>query len=421
MSSTSAFWVVAAVLVLIAMAFLLPPLLRKRQIAAKAGRRSINIAVYRDQMKEMDIDHRNGLLTEEQYGIAKLELEARLAQDAIETSEDVQPVSRGGRALGFTLAGVLPLAAFGLYFAMGNPQAISAIADAQANPGMAGAQGDHDIMKMIQQVEEKTKADPNDGEAWSLLAKTYAAVEHWPEALHAYEKAVALRPNVPAVMTGYAETLAINSNRVLEGKPMELVRKALEIDPDDIKGLELAGINNFQKKNYAQAAFYFKRLHKLLPPESPYAQDIAEAQKEASRLANAGMTGLDNLSEPAPVGGNKAAAGATIHGLVEIAPGLKSKVKPQDVVFLFARSANGGAPVAAIRASAGNFPLEFELNDAMAMNPDSKLSNFKEVTLIARVSKSGDVKGAPGDLEGILANVKVGTNDVKLTIDKVRN
>jgi cytochrome c-type biogenesis protein CcmH len=416
------FWLASAVCVAVALAFILPPLLRRKPGITKAARRDINIAVYRDQMKEMEADRANGLLTEEQYQTGKIELEARLAEDALtQESQDKTPVSTGGRKLGFALAGILPVAAFGLYFVLGNPTSLIAIAEAQANPaGTEQVAGSHDIMKMIQQVEAKTKANPNDGEAWSMLAKTYAAVEHWPEALQAYEKAYALRPETPSVMTGYAEALAIANNRVLQGKPIELVLKALEKDPDDIKGLELAGIAAFQDKGYAKAAYYFKRLLKLVPPESPYAQDISQAQKEASRLANTGLTGMDNLADVAADKAKPASAGATIHGKLDIAPALKAKVSDKDVVFLFARSGGGGPPVAAIRTNAGKFPLDFELTDAMAMNPDNKLSNFKEVTLAARVAKSGDVKGAAGDLEGTLSNVKVGSKDVKLVIDSVR-
>lgn len=417
------FWAAAAVCVAIALAFVLPPLLRKQARVAKAARRDINIAVYRDQMKELAADRANGLLSEEQYQTSKIELESRLAEDALaQDAEAKVPEQAGGRKLGYALAGILPAAAFGLYFVMGNPTALTAIAEAQANPAMSPeAQGQHDIMKMIQQVEEKTKADPNNAEAWAILAKTYAAVEHWPEALHAYEKAYALKPDTPAIMTGYAEALAISNNRILEGKPIQLVLQALEKDPDDIKGLELAGISAFQEKGFAKAAYYFKRLHKLLPPESPYAQDIAEAQKEANRLAMSGMTGMDNLSEPqADTKSAAATGGAVIHGTVDIAPAFKNKVSANDVVFLFARSAGGGPPVAAIRANAGKFPLEFELSDAMAMNPDNKLSNYKEVSLSVRVAKSGDVKGAPGDFEGTLAKVKVGSKDIKLVIDSER-
>jgi cytochrome c-type biogenesis protein CcmH len=417
--TVSLFWIATVACVAIALAFVLPPLLRKPSGEAKAARRDINIAVYRDQMKEMEADRTNGLLSEDQFQAAKLELEARLAEDALaREAADTAPVRGGGRKLGFSLAALLPAAAFGLYFLLGNPAALTAINEAQVNPN--AVPGEHDIMKMIQKVEEKTRQDPNDGQAWTILAKTYAAVGHWPEALDAWEKAMKLRPGEPAVMTGYAEALAITNNRVLQGKPMELVLQALEKDPNDIKGLELAGIGNFQERNFAKAAFYFKQLYKLLPPESPYAQDILGAQKEAEKMVKSALTGLDDLSAQGADNSKPAAAGASIHGSVDIAPALKGKVSDKDVVFLFARSGQGGPPVAAIRAQAVKFPLEFELNDSMAMNPENRLSKFKEVTLTARVAKSGDVKGAAGDLEGTAKLVKVGAKDVKVLIDTVR-
>lgn len=417
--TVSLFWAATVVCVAVALAFVLPPLLRRKAREAKAARRDINIAVYRDQMKEMEADRTNGLLSEEQFQTAKLELEARLAEDALaQNSVEAAPVSPGGRKLGFSLAAVLPAAAFGLYFLLGSPASLTAIAEAQANP--EAVPGEHDIMKMIQQVEEKTRQDPNDGAAWSILAKTYAAVGHWPEALNAYEKAIKLRPDEPSVMSGYAETLAIRNNRVLAGKPMELVMQALEKDPNDVKGLELAGLGSFQEKSYAKAAFYFKRLHKLLPPESPYAQDVLSAQKEAENMVKQSLTGMDNLAAQGEKESKPAAGGATIQGTVDLAPALKGKVSDKDVVFLFARSGQGGAPVAAIRAPASAFPMEFELNDSMAMSADNRLSNFKEVTLTARVAKSGDVKGAAGDLEGTAKLVKVGSKNVKLVIDTVR-
>lgn len=416
--SVTLFWIAALVCVLIALAFVLPPLLRRREAAAaKAARRDINIAVYRDQLKEMENDRANGLLSEEQFQTAKLELEARLAEDALaQADRTMTPVA--SRRLGYGLAGLLPAAAFGLYFVLGNPMSLTAIAEAQANPQQVV--GGHDIMKMIQQVEERTRTNPEDGQAWTLLAKTYAAVGHWPEALHAYEKAYALRPDVPAVMTGYAEALAISNNRVLKGKPIELVMQALEKDPLDLKGLELAGIAAFQEKGYAKAAFYFKHLYKQLPPESPYAQDILEAQKEAERLMRGAQTGgLDDLSDPKA--GEAKQEEARIHGKVDIAAALKGKVGANDTIFLFARGAEGKPPVAALRAPASaGLPLEFELNDGMAMSPDNRLSKFKEVTLVARISKSGDPKGAPGDFEGELKAVKVGAKDVRLVIDKVK-
>ncbi len=423
--TVSLFWGTAVVCVLIALAFVLPALLRTRARTTQAARRDVNIAVYRDQLKEMDADRANGLLSEAQYQAAKLELEARLADDALAADDSPEPARVGSRRLGFALGTLLPAAAFGLYFWLGNPASLIAVADANSSAAQPGADGEaagHDFMKMIEKVEEKTRTNPDDGEAWSMLAKSYSVVERWPEALQAYEKAAKLLPKDASVWSGYAEAVAITNNRELAGKPMELVQKALEINPDDMKGLELSGIYAYQEKNFAQASFFFKKLYKLMPPESPYAQDILAAQKEADRLVQTGLTGLDNLSNPPPAEEKAAAAapGATIKGSIDIAPALKSKVAATDVLFLFARAGQGGPPVAAIRASAGKFPLEFELNDSMAMNPGNTLSRHQQVVLVARVSKSGNPMAQAGDLEGTVADVKVGATGVKIVIDQAK-
>lgn len=411
------FWVATAVSIVIALALVLPALLRARGAESRAARRDINVAVYRDQLHEMEKDRDSGLLSVEQFDIARRELEARLAEDALAQESAAEAPPSRNRAVGYAVGVLIPVAAFGLYFTFGNATTLMQIAQAGEGQAMAQQAGGHDIMQMIQQVEAKAQAEPNNVEAWGLLAKTYAAVEHWPEALHAYEKAYALRKDIPAIMTGYAEALAIANNRIMTGRPLELVEAALAQDPNDLKGLELAGIAAFQDRGYAKAAFYFKQLLAQLPPESPYAQDVAAAKEEADRLAKAGRTGLDDLANP---GSAAASAGARIRGVIELAPALKAKAAAGDAIFLFARGVKDGPPAAALRAKVDKFPLEFELNDAMAMNPDNNLSKFKTVILTARIAKSGDIKGAAGDLEGSLTAVKVGADKVRLVIDTER-
>jgi cytochrome c-type biogenesis protein CcmH len=422
--TVSLFWIATVVSILIALAFVLPPLLRARTAAGKAARRDVNIAVYRDQMKEIEADRTSSLISEAQFQTAKLELEARLADDALSVDDTPEPRHGSSRKLGYSLAAVLPAAAFGLYFWLGNPTSLIAIADAQsasAQPATAAAPGEHDFMELVRKVEEKTQANPDDGEAWTMLAKTYAAMERWPEALQAYDKAIKLLPQEASVLSGYAEALAITNNRVLTGRPMALVRQALEIDPDDRKGLELAAIQAYQEQDFLQAANYFKRLHQSLPPESPYAQDILAAQQEAERLAQTGMAGGNPAKlPPADADTAAVAAGAVIKGRIDVAPALKSRLADTDVLFLFARPGQSGPPVAAIRASASQLPLEFELDDSKAMNPGNTLSQHKQVMLVARVSKSGNPMAQPGDLEGIVANVKVGASGVKIMIDQTR-
>jgi cytochrome c-type biogenesis protein CcmH len=411
------FWMAAAACVVVALAFVLPALMRARSGAGKAARRDVNIAVYRDQLKELEADRANGLLSAAQFRAAKVELEARLADDALAPEATPEPGHAGNRRLGYTLGTALPAAAFGLYVWLGNPASLVAGVDAQAHAAMAGAE--HDFMQMIRRAEEKVRAHPDDGEAWALLARSYAFMERWPEALDAYDKAIGLLPQDASILSGFAEAQAATRNRELGGKPMELVRQALAIDPDDMKGLELAGIHAYQEQDFAGADLYFGRLHRLLPPETPYAQDILALKKEAERLAGSGMT-VAAAQSPAGDRAVTVAAGGTIRGRIDIAPALKSGLKESDVLFLFARPGPSGPPVAAIRASAIQLPLEFELDDSAAMNPGNTLSQHKQVMLVARVSKSGDPIARPGDLEGAAASVTVGATGVEIVIDQVR-
>lgn len=402
------FWVFTAGMALLALLFVLPPLLRSRSTASLQQRRQVNIDVYRDQLRDLEAEFSQGSLDKDLFEAAKLELESRLADDAL--SDEDQPLfTKSGKKLGIALGIVIPLSAFGLYFLVGNPWAIN-----EAVPAVASGQHG-DFSAMLEKVRKKTEQNPNDGEAWLMLAKTHSVMEQWQEASQAYIKAVQLQPRNATALAGYAESLAILNGRVLQGKPSDLIRKALEINPQEPKALELAGISAYQENNFAQAVYYWKQLLNQLPPDSPYAMDIAVAMKEAKERAEAAFgKPLDKV-----LGSDKVAI-QTINGTVDISPALKGKVPSNAVIFLFAKPLEGRMPVAAIRSEAGKLPLKFELNDSMAMNPQMRLTSFKEVTLTARVSLTGEAMAKSGDLEGTLTPVKVGAKDIKLVIDTVR-
>ena len=105
-----------------------------------------------------------------------------------------------------------------------------------------------------------------------------------------------------------------------------------------------------------------------------------------------------------------ASAASDLKGTVTITPALAKKVSPTDTLFIYAQAIRGPrAPLAIVRLQAKDLPASFSLNDKMAMAPAFKLSNFKEVNLLARVSKSGKAIPASGDLRGIVKGVKVGS------------
>jgi cytochrome c-type biogenesis protein CcmH len=402
------FWALSVSFVAIAVAIVLRPLLKRRDATpATGGRQAINIAVYRDQLHELELDRDRGLLDAAQFEAAKLELEARLAEDALR-EPDSQPVSRGGRHLGYALAAAIPVAAFGLYTLLGNPDAI-------LQPAVSGshAQDGHNLEAMLAAVEAKAKADPNDPKPQVLLAKTLAALERWPEAVAAYERATRLVPEDASLWASYAEAVALMQERDLRGKPMELVRKALAIDPEEPTALNLAGIHAFMEGDYATALNHWQALLKRFPPGSEEAEGLKAAMTEArSRAAAAGIS----LDAPKTT----TLAAPAISGRVELAPSVKTTLPPGATLYVFARPLSGGGPpVAVFKARADRLPMPFALDDRMSMNPEQQLSSLKEVAITARVSLTGQPMASKGDLEGSLAPVKLGSQDVRLVIDRV--
>ena len=116
------------------------------------------------------------------------------------------------------------------------------------------------------------------------------------------------------------------------------------------------------------------------------------------------------------------AAPISVSGHVSVSPEFKSKVSPDDTVFILARAVHGPRmPLAVFRMKAKDLPLVYVLNDSMAMSPEMKLSDFDQVVVVARISKSGDPMPHPGDLEAVSGVVKPGTTGVDLAINKLVN
>ena len=312
-------------------------------------------------------------------------------------------------------AGLIVVIAVALYFVWTKPNTATTPHSAQNAQNVENAQMAPEHIKMIKALAARLEQNPNDGKGWAMLARAYAVLGRYNEALPAYEKAANLIQNDPVLLVDYADVLAAQNGKNLQGKPMELIQRALMIDPNNIKGLNLIGSAEFQAGNYTHAAGYWEKLLKLLPPDSPSAKQVSANIANAHARASGQPQSL-----PAQGAAQSAAGGAQIAGTVSLSPALAGKVAPTDTVFVFAKAVSGPPmPIAVIRAQVKDLPQKFILNDSMAMMPTMKLSGFQEVVVSAKVSKSGNATPQSGDLKGEVAPVKVGTNNVQLVIDKI--
>lgn len=411
----SLFWALFLLFIVVALAFVLPPLLRRDVRLAQVDRKEANVAIYYDQLAELKADLDSGELDATQYEDARREIEKRLSEDV---PLEAAPVATAQTGLwpGYVLAGVIPLLAIAIYVALGNPNAlVPALAEAPA-----AAQGQHDAAPMIAALEAKLQNKPDDAAGWYMLARSYATVGRFDDAARAFAKLSELLPDDARLLADYADVLAMTQGGKLQGKPLELINKALKLNAQDEKALNLAASAAYQNKDFAQAASYWRRLLKVLPPDADIAKDVMAAVEEAEKLAG-NSSGLGNLPKPGEKGGQALKGDAvSISGTVTVSKELISKVGAGDKVFIFAQAPQGPKmPIASLKLDAKQLPYRFTLDDSVSMSPNDKLSNHAEVMISARVSKSGQAMAQSGDLQGKTGPVKLGQQGVAIVIDAV--
>lgn len=286
------FWAICALLVLVALVFVLPPALQRSAESDRKTedeRRQANIAVYRDQLSELESDLRNGIVSQEQYAQDREEIERRLLEDTTGTKSERKKTntSATARTTAYALGISIPLVAVVFYLKVGEPKAIdgpppSAMSQTSSGGGMrTQAQIEANVAALAQRL----KSNPSDAQGWTMLARSYSSMEKFPEAAGAYAKVTELTPNDANVWAEYAFVTAMASGRSLEGRPMELIQRALKIDPNNAKALQLAGSASFQAKDYKKAVEYWERVLKQVPPNSDVAREIQSRIDEAKALA----------------------------------------------------------------------------------------------------------------------------------------
>ncbi|HLQ02408.1 MAG TPA: c-type cytochrome biogenesis protein CcmI [Burkholderiales bacterium] len=397
----SVFLVIGALLIASALLFIVPPL-RRRGSRPGATRDAVNVAVYRDQLRELESDLRAGTLAPDQYEKARSEIEARLLAD-VGRGDAPAGSARGTRAAAVVLGLAVPICALAVYVAVGNPRSLAPQAG-ETSHGLSAQQ----FEALVSRLAARLRDNPEDAEGWMMLGRSYAVLGRFPESAEAYAKAAARKPHDAQLLADYADALAMAQGRRLEGEPERIIARALAIDPMNVKALLLAGTVAFNRSDYAGAVRHWERVLDAVPGESEMAQRLRASIAQARTLG---------AGPQAAISGKKSGRGQ-VRGVVKLAPELSAKVAPGDTVFIFARAAEGPRmPLAVLRKQGRDLPAEFALDDSMAMSPAAKLSDHPRVVIGARISKTANATPQPGDLQGLSAPVSVGSDRVSVVID----
>jgi len=422
MALSPLFWLIAFALLAATMAVLLVPLLRRSSGVPAPADQSAAIAVFRDHKRQIEADFTAGSITTAERDTALEDLTARFGHElAQQTPEPSASGDRPRLIAAFVLVACVPVVAGVLYFALGNPVAMTATPAASAEPSITDPQ----IIAMVDGLAKRLQDKPDDGEGWLMLARSYRALGRLDASALAYAQAAKRLPANADVYADWAETVVQTQGRSFAGQPTELLDRALALDPANPKALALGGAAAVERNDPATATVLWTRFRSQLPPDSPQiAQvDAALARLGAQPAATAPVPSVPAKAAPPSVPAKAAttsAAGETVAGRVELDPKLAGHVAAGDTVFIFARDPDGPKmPLAALKIAVSELPKSFALTDAMAMSPAATISRAQKIVVEARVSKSGNVTPQPGDLAGSSAVVAPGAANVRVTIDRV--
>lgn len=394
------FWLAAGLLLLVALAFLLIPVLRGRKAQAEEDRTALNVALYQERLAELQAQHEAGTLTEAQLEAGRAEAARELLADTEGAAADRS--ARLGRALPLLAALLVPALGLGLYAHWGASDKVQLAREMREQP--------RTIEEMTARLEKAVQAQPDSAEGWYFLGRTYMAQERPVDAAKAYERAVQIAGRQPELLGQWAQALYFASQKRFTPEVQALTEDALKADPNEVTSLGLLGIAGFEEGRFKDAIGYWERLIAVLPQDDPSRAALQGGIDRArERLAENG--------EPLPERETLTKSMPQLKVRVDLAAALKDKVQPGDTVFIFARAAEGPPmPLAVKRLTVKDLPAEVVLSDADAMMPQLKISNFPQVQLVARVSREGNAKS--GEWIGRGPALSSATEDPQqLTID----
>ena len=438
MNVALSFVVLTLLMVVAVLGVLVWSLWRPPVLAAADAHEEANAQVYRDQSADLAREHTLGHLNDAEYTQALEELKLRLRDDWVSGPIQAQAgLSDRPRKTVLALCLMLPVCAVLLYGTWGSPMGLdpAALASSAPDDGPNATVTPEKIAQMVGQLERRLQDEPNNMDAWVMLARLQRSQEKFPASEKSFAKALAITADDDLAVER-AEVVAQVQGGDFSGEPWAVINRILKANPNQNNALLLAGSASFSEGRFAQAIQYWERVRASLPPQSEdiNALDSALAQarerlapgRASDQLPASGRASAQPLNSasasvqsasPTNPSTSPSVAAARIAGRVSLAPELAAQTSPSDTVFIYATPAQGGRmPLAIVRTTVAALPFEFVLDDSQAMGPQSKLSSASEVVLKARISKTGQAMAQPGELGVSVGPIKNPSSQLSLVI-----
>ena len=418
------FGIFAALLLLIALCFVLIPLLTARELPQSAED-LLNVQLAQKKLRELDEDLADGNLTLEQYDVAKEELEVNLYHD-LQADVALNADPDKGRWLAIPLLFFVPLIALAIYSIIGNTNAFDPnIAKAQEPAAMAEngapapankAEQSAQINAMVEKLAARLVKEPKDSKGWLMLGHSYKVLQRYQDSVDALRKAYALLGDQPEVLLQLADGLAMANDGTLKGEATQLIEKAIALKPDNEMGLWLYGMAKAEAGDFNAAVTYWTKLQQHYKPDERAYQEVQQLLDQANAKLGKAPAARAAAPEPATEKAVSDLSGS-VNVKVELGDAFKGKANPEDFVFIYAQALVGPkAPLAVVKKQVKDLPISVVLDDSMAMIPGMNVSSMENIKITARISATGTATAQPGEAFGAIEIMGMNRSGVKAIV-----
>ncbi len=393
------FLTTSVVIVFLFLVFLIAGFLRKKKLTSD-GSREQNIFLAKEKLREIEAAKLIGTLSEKEFLQAKTDIEIALAQD-LSTSQIETRYLSDNKLRKTTIIGIfmfVPLIVVGLYLQIGSPAYVSISGPGQTNKSKNVAKV-QSVQELVKELAERLESKPDNPQGWAMLGRTYMQIQQYENAVYAFERLNKILPNNPPAMLSLADALSMRNGGKISQRAFDLINKVLKINPTSVTALWLAGNAYSERKQNEKAIELWRKAIPLLSDEPGLQREL-----------NQRISGLEDAKNQAPEMPKK------LEISVEIGENILPQLQPNFTLFIYARSASGPKIPLAVqkfKLSELSFPVITYLTDSDAMMPKMNLSSSVNLTVGARISKSGQAIAQSDDLMSREINIK---NDHKKTI-----
>ena len=404
------FWSIASSFLLISIIVIIRTLFRNND--AKYS----NKATHDQKLREIYIDIENKLISESEAKDAIIELKKLIQKDSENidfTNSKLRNLKiRSKKIISILIFILVPVFVLTIYSYIGSSNSIKLLA---TNTSSQELSNDNlvSVEEMLKGVERRLIDDPDNANDWLMLANSYVVLKRFTDAVRAYENLYRLNGDDPSLLFRYADVLAMANSGIFKGKPTELVKKGLQLDPENTMGLWLAGLAEYEEGRINKAIDYWQRVLPKLEKGSDEEKNIKKyiefAAKENNISLDNSAVEKTNLSE------------YSIKLNIELSSEF-SAVDIDNTVFIYAKPVNSNIkmPIVVLRKKVSDLPLELSLDDSMSMLPNNKLSGYESVIVLARISKTGNAKSEKGDLIGVSNPISTRSKEtIKIIINSI--